>query len=79
MAPSRISRTPFELAEIADPTATGASVRYTTGWNCSGTSQHEVIQHVRHPDGVEHDYVIMRGMSRAKANAIVLILNAPED
>jgi hypothetical protein len=76
--PSSIGQTPFVLAEIADPAATGASVRYSQGWNCSGTDDHEVMQVVRHPDGAEHRYVIMRGLSSAKAAAIVMILNAPE-
>jgi hypothetical protein len=75
---TRIGTTPFVLAEIVAPAATGATITYTQGWNCSGTNDHEVMQVVRHPDGAENRYVIMRGLSSAKAAAIVLILNAPE-
>jgi hypothetical protein len=75
---ARIGTTQFVPAEIVDPAATGASVTYTTGFNCSGTEAHEVMQVVRHPDGAENRYVIMRGLSRTKAAAIVLILNSPE-
>lgn len=75
---TRIGTTPFVLAEIVDPAKTDASVTYTPGWNCSGTNDHEVMQVVRHPDGAENRYVIMRGLSKAKAAAIVLILNSPE-
>ena len=79
MTPTRnVGQTPFVLAEVVDPSATGASIRYTRGINTSGTGQNEVIQVVRHPDGAEHHYVIMRGLSSAKAAAIVLILNSPE-
>lgn len=77
--PEITPRMRFDLAEIVDPVATGASIRYSQGWNMSGTEQHEVIQLVRHPDGHEHRYVIMRGLSSAKAAAIRLILNAPDD
>ena len=69
-------KTPFVTADIVDGNAT---LRYSTGYNCSGTSHHEVLQHVRRPDGTEHAYVILRGVSRAKAQAIAMILNAPED
>lgn len=78
MAERKIGSMPFILAEIIDPAVTGAGVTYTQGWNCSGTNEHEVMQVVRHPDGAENRYVIMRGLSSAKAAAIVLILNAPE-
>jgi len=72
--------TPFVVAEIVPSNPDGgAVVRYGTGFNCSGTNHHEVLQHVRHPDGKEHTYVIMRGLSRAKAAAIAMILNAPEE
>lgn len=78
-ATSSVSRTPFVPAEIVASSPAGATIRYSRGWNCSGTQHHEVIQIVRHPDGAEHRYVIMRGLSPAKASAIALILNAPED
>jgi hypothetical protein len=74
----RIGQTPFILAEIVPPGATGATITYMTGRNNSGTHQYEVIQQVTHPDGTTHEYVIMRGVSRPKAEAIVMILNAPE-
>jgi hypothetical protein len=74
-----MSDTPFVVAEIIGPEDTGAEIRYGTGINNSGTQQHEVLQLVRHPDGRQNVYVIMRGMSRAKAEAIVMILNAAED
>jgi hypothetical protein len=74
----RIGQYPFVPAEILDPSATGATVLYATGHNCSGTHEHEVLQQVTHPDGTIHEYVIMRGVSRAKAAAITMILNAPE-
>ena len=79
MSEQGIGTTPFVLAEIVEPSATGATVTYTQGWNTSGTEEHEVIQVVRHPDGREHLYVIMWGLSSAKAAAIRLILNAPDD
>lgn len=75
----RISEVPFVVAEIVSGDQTGATVRYGTGFNCSGTGQNEVLQHVRHPDGAERTYVIMRGLSIAKAAAVAMILNAPED
>lgn len=71
---SRIGSTPFIPGEITSH----PGVRYCTGWNCSGTGQHEILQVTRHPDGTEDTHVIMRGMSQAKAAAIVMILNAPE-
>lgn len=75
----RIGQYPFVAAEGDPETITpGANLRYATGHNCSGTSQHEVLQQVTHPDGTVHEYVIMRGISRPKAEAIVMILNAPE-
>jgi hypothetical protein len=74
----RIGETPFALAEIVDPAMTAAVIRYGTGMNCSGTHQHEVLQNIAHPDGTENTFVIMRGVSRAKAEAITMILNAPE-
>ena len=70
--------TPFVVAEIVPSDATDATIRYGTGINNSGTEQNEVLQSVRHPDGTENTYVIMRGLSRAKATAIAMILNAPE-
>jgi hypothetical protein len=78
MANTRIGRHPFVPAEIVDGSATGATICYGQGFNTSGTDQNEVIQVVRHPDGAEHYYVIMRGLSSAKVAAIVLILNSPE-
>jgi hypothetical protein len=78
MSGIRIGRHPFVSAEIVDGSATGATICYGQGFNTSGTDQNEVIQMVRHPDGTEHRYVIMRGLSSAKAAAIVLILNSPE-
>lgn len=78
-------KTPFILAEIPGPreaaiaAEAGMKVRYTTGSNCSGSEQPEVLQHVTHQDGTEHRYVIMRGLSMGKAKAIAMILNAPED
>lgn len=75
----RIGQYPFVAAEADPETITpGAALRYATGHNCSGTGQHEVVQQVTHPDGATHEYVIMRGVSRAKAEAIAMILNAPE-
>lgn len=74
----KIGDTPFVLAEIVDPDVTASVIRYGTGHNCSGTGQHEVLQHVARPDGTEDTYVIMRGVSKAKAAAIAMILNAPE-
>lgn len=71
-------RIPFVPAEIVNPASTGASIRYLPGFNTSGTNQSEVIQVVRHPGGKERYYVIMRGLSSAKAAAVVLILNSPE-
>jgi hypothetical protein len=71
-------KTPFVVADIVDPGATQATMRYGTGFNCSGTSHNEVLEYVRRPDGSEQAYVIMRGVSRAKAEAIAMILNAPE-
>jgi len=78
MAADRLGKTPFVLADIVPSDKTGAVITYTTGFNCSGTSHSEVLQRVRHPDGEKHTYVIMRGMSAAKAAAIAMILNAPE-
>lgn len=75
---SRIGTTPFVLADIPAPDPDGVEIRYAHGRNMSGTHHDEVVQMVRHPDGVEHHYVIMRGISRPKAEAIVMILNAPE-
>jgi hypothetical protein len=75
---STIGKAPFVVADIVPNDKTGATITYGHGVNCSGTGHNEVLQHVRHPDGVEHTYVIMRGMSRAKAQAIAMILNAPE-
>jgi hypothetical protein len=69
---------PFTEADIIDPAATKCTATYVIGFNTSGTSQHEVIQVVNRPDGSTGHYVIMRGVSSAKAAAIVLILNAPE-
>ena len=74
----RVGQYQFVPAEILDPPATGATVRYATGHNCSGTHEHEVLQQVTHPDGTTHEYVIMRGASRLKTEAIAMILNAPE-
>jgi hypothetical protein len=80
MSETRLGSTPFVVAEIVkDGPPDGPSITYLTGFNTSGTNQHEVIQSVRHPDGTTHRYVIMRGLSSAKAAAITLILNAPED
>jgi hypothetical protein len=70
---------PFVVAEIVSPEATDATIRYGTGFNNSGTDQHEVLQRVRHPDGAENLYVIMRGISRTKAAAIAMILNADDE
>ena len=75
---SKISPRPFVPGEFAMPDATGESIRYSYGFNCSGTNQPELLQIVRHPDGRENTYVIMRGLSQAKAQAIAMILNAPE-
>lgn len=76
----RIGQTPFVPADLVDPgeTGTGATVKYATGHNCSGTHHDEVLMQVTHPDGKEHVYVIIRGLSRAKTEAIAMILNAPE-
>ena len=76
---STLDKTPFTVAEIVASESTGATITYGTGSNCSGTGQNEVLQHIRYPEGGETIFVIMRGMSRAKAQAIALILNAPED
>jgi hypothetical protein len=76
--PGKFPETPFVLAEIVDSEVTAATVRYGIGFNCSRTNQPEVLRHVRHPDGKEFTYVIMRGLSSDKATAIALILNAPE-
>jgi hypothetical protein len=75
---SKLGRIPFRTAEIIPDEPDGRRVTYVTGINCSGTHQNEVIQRVRHPDGQGFEYVIMRGLSSAKAAAICLILNAPE-
>ena len=72
------TKTPLILADIAAPESTLAVSRYDVGHNCSGTSQFEVVQMVLRPDGTEGSYVIMRGLSRAKTEAVVMILNAPE-
>lgn len=74
----KFAATPFVLAEIVDIRVTAATVRYGIGFNCSRTNQAEVLQHVRHPDGKEDTYVIMRGLSSQKAAAIAMILNSPE-
>lgn len=76
---SKIGKTPFVPAEIVAGETTGATVRYSYGFNCSGTNQPELLQIVRHPDGRENTYVIMRGLSQVKAQFIAMILNAPED
>jgi len=73
-----MNKTPLTTADIVSSDATKATVRYDTGFNNSGTSQHEVLQRIRRPDGTEGMYVIMRGLSAAKTAAIVMILNAPE-
>lgn len=54
---------------------------YSTAINTTGTGQHEVI--VRHAGKAEswnpdEWALVLRGISRAKAEAIVMILNAPE-
>ena len=74
----KFAETPFVLAEIVDSKVTAATVRYGIGFNCSRTNQPEVLQYVRHPDGQENTYVIVRGLSSQKAAAIAMILNAPE-
>ena len=73
------TKTPLTTADIVSGDATKATMRYSTGFGNSGTSQHEVLQYVRRPDGIEGMYVIMRGLSAAKTAAIVMILNAAED
>lgn len=74
-----VSTTPFVAGEIAEfALGEGVTASYSTGFNLSGTCQNEVLQRAAWPDGTTHVYVIMRGMSRAKAEAIVMILNAPE-
>jgi hypothetical protein len=72
---SKISPRPFVPADIppSDP-----AVRYSYGFNISGTNQPEVLQVVGAPDGPKSTFVIMRGISAAKAQAIAMILNAPE-
>lgn len=76
---SKLNPMRFIAAEIANDEETGTAITYKTGFNCSGNGQNEVLQHVRHADGTEHTFVIMRGMARAKAEAVVLILNAPDE
>ena len=69
------------LADLAaDPPAGGTQVsRYATGRNLSGTHENEVVRTVVRPGRLESEYeVIIRGLSRAKTEAIVMILNAPE-
>lgn len=69
------------LADLgAEPPEGGTQVsRYTTGRNLSGTSEHEVARKVVRPGCLHEEYeVIIRGLSRAKTEAIVMILNAPE-
>lgn len=72
---SRLSKTPFVPADIPPP---DTAVRYTSGWNLSGSGQAEVLQVTGAPDGPKSTFVIMRGISRAKAEVIAMILNAPE-
>ena len=72
------TRTPFVVADIARDEDTEAEITYIAGWGCSGTGHNEVLQRIRYPDGAEAEFVIMRGMSGAKAQAIAMILNAPE-
>jgi hypothetical protein len=76
---SKLRPFPFVPAEIVPVGATGASVRYSYGFNCSGTHQPELLQVIRHPDGEENTYVIMRGLSQVKAQFIAMILNSPEE
>jgi hypothetical protein len=71
--------TPFVPAEIITADVPGSAIRYSYGYNCSGTGQPEVLQIISKPDGAERTYVIMRGLSQAKAQAIAMILNAPEN
>lgn len=75
---STTTKTPFVVAEIVRPEDTGAKITYSIGLNCSGTGQNEVLQHIHYPDGAMATFVIMRGMSGAKAQAIAMILSAPE-
>jgi hypothetical protein len=75
---SRIGKLSLTVADIVPPEATLAEVRYDVGHNCTGTGHFEVMQLIRRPDGSEGQFVIMRGLSRAKTEAIVMILNAPE-
>lgn len=79
--PGSLRSMPFTAAEIVPSSPGGATVRYSYGYNCSGVGCNEVIQQVRYPDGKEHSYVIMRGsgLSNARAQAIAMILNAPEE
>jgi hypothetical protein len=74
-----IDKTLFVVADLVPGESIGATITYGSGSNCSGTGHNEVLQHIRYPDGTEATFVIMRGMSRAKAQAIAMILNAPED
>ena len=48
--------------------------RYTPGFNTAGTGQHEVLEML--PNG---SYLQVLFTSKAKADAIVLLLNAPEE
>lgn len=73
---SRIARTPFVPADIPPP---DPAVRYSYDWNCSGTGQGEVLQVTGAEDGPKSTFVIMRGISRANAEVIAMILNAPEE
>lgn len=74
-----IGKTSFVPGEIVPADIPGASIRYCSGFNCSGSGEPEVLQVIRTPDGTERTYVIMRGLSRTKAEAIAMILNAPEE
>ena len=74
-----IGTTPFVVADlISSDGKPGAVITYSTGSNCSGTGQNEVLQKVCYEDGAQATFVILRGVSRAKAQAIAMILNAPE-
>ena len=75
---TKIRKTPFVEAEIVTGGSTSETIRYSYGFNMSGTHQPEVLQIVRSPDGIENTYVIMRGLSQVKAQFIAMILNAPE-
>jgi hypothetical protein len=77
---STIGKMSFIEATIPGPAQDGSKIRYAHGINNSGTHENEIVQIEQYPDGGELGVVIMRGggLSRTKAEAICMILNAPE-